>query len=387
MDEVIQFLETYATKEEAALHAAWSDPDLARVKETLRELNLMFDDGLDAGIVRSETTVLADYAHRLSTVRTRQVYVVKEYDGGKLYWAYLSSPELPPDEVRGYFTSFFMRHTQYGLLVVARYNLDRDAILQGKVSWVYRGGEKINWRTLRKPTAVRQIVAPTDKAFLADYHSHGEMNATAAVRDALVGGAGFGSLPGDQAPLDGVVRAFESLVGERAEELSRGVAACLADDDAGVRAQALLFFERFPAAAGAEALTMVRHDLYTGVANPFMPGNDLEWQLLRSIGARALLRDPAALALARDAALDGRAQPLIAALAAADPAWVVAHAVEIVRNSPDAAAALLINLQGKADVGAIGEAVAPLAGREFRGAIDTFIEDEAVKRRILSKVR
>jgi len=206
------------------------------------------------------------------------------------------------------------------------------------------------------------------------------------VRDGLRG-VGLSGAAGDSAPLDAVIRAYQGCPDPAA--FSRAVADCLADPDAAVRGQALLFFERFPSAPGAEAVAKLPREQLAGVANPWMPGTDLEWQRLRSIGARAWLRDPQALAVAYEAALEpGRAQPLIAGLARADPAWVATHAAEIVRGNPDAAAALLINLQGSGqDVGAIGQRVAPLADAGFRGYIETFIDDQEVKRRILAALK
>jgi hypothetical protein len=208
----------------------------------------------------------------------------------------------------------------------------------------------------------------------------------ASIRANLQGSGSLPSEPADHAPLDSVLRAYQS-VADRGT-FSRAVAACLTDEDASVRAQAALFFEKFPDAAGGEELVKVAEAsraLYAGVPNPWMPGNDLEWQLLRSIGARILGRDANALAVGYAAALEkGRAQPLIAALARADAAWVAAHAEDIVRRNPDAAAALVINLQGSGqDVAAVGEKVAPLADDKFRGYIEMFIDDPEIKRRIL----
>lgn len=216
----------------------------------------------------------------------------------------------------------------------------------------------------------------------------------AHVRDCLGGGASLGALASDHAPLDAVVREYQSRHGTAvADELSRGVAACLSDEDASVRAQALIFFEKFPEAAGGEELTKIlekRPELFAGVPNPWASGSDLEWQLLRSIGARILRRDQAALAVGYAAALEpGRAQPLIAALTSSDPDWVAAHAEEIARINPEAGAALLINLQRTRDVAAIGEKIAPLASRDpkFREYVELFISDDETKRRILAAIR
>jgi hypothetical protein len=120
-----------------------------------------------------------------------------------------------------------------------------------------------------------------------------------------------------------------------------------------------------------------------------MNGTDLAWQSLRSIGARALQGDADALEVARhEALLPGRAQPLVAALARTDPAWVVAHAETIARANPNAAAALLVNLQGSGhDLAALGSRVAPLADSRFPGFIDQFVDDGEAKRAILAAYR
>jgi len=123
------------------------------------------------------------------------------------------------------------------------------------------------------------------------------------VRDGLRG-VGLPGAAGDAAPLDAVIRAYQGCPDPAA--FSRAVADCLADPDAAVRGQALLFFEKFPSAPGAEAVAKLPREQLAGVANPWMPGTDLEWQRLRCIGARAWLRDPRALAVAYEAALEPR---------------------------------------------------------------------------------
>jgi hypothetical protein len=107
---------------------------------------------------------------------------------------------------------------------------------------------------------------------------------------------------------------------------------------------------------------------------------------LRAIGGRLLEGDADALAFSRTIALEpGRAGPLIAALAQHDADWVAEHAEDIVRQSPDAAAPLLIGLQGsRHDIGALGAKLAPLAGGDFREYVERFIGDDEQKRRILA---
>ena len=191
-------------------------------------------------------------------------------------------------------------------------------------------------------------------------------------------------------PLESVMKAFRKHLGTpRGDRFSRGVAACLTDDDPRVRAQALLFFEAFPEAAGAELLVTLarsRRTLFAGVPNPFAPSLDLEWQLLRSIGARILRRDRDALAFGYSCAVEpGHAQPIIAALTFTDPDWVVAHAEAIVSANPGVAGTLLNSLQRSAhDVGAVGARIAPLAARDpkFQETLELLILEEGTRRRI-----
>jgi len=191
--------------------------------------------------------------------------------------------------------------------------------------------------------------------------------------------------PGDEAWL---LVAHDLL--KRGDRFSRGVAACLTDSDSRVRAQALLFFEAFPEAAGAELLVPMartRRGLFAGVPNPFAPSMDLEWQLLRSIGARILRNDADALAFGYACAVEaGHAQPIIAALTFTDPDWVVAHAEAIVTANPGVAATLLNSLQRSShDVGAVGARIAPIAVRDpkFQETLELLILDESTRRRIL----
>jgi hypothetical protein len=75
------------------------------------------------------------------------------------------------------------------------------------------------------------------------------------VRENLLGDGGLGSLRGDCFPLDSIEPVHAELAGSPyADRLEHGVAACLTDPDPFVRAQALVFFQSHPCAAGAERL-------------------------------------------------------------------------------------------------------------------------------------
>ncbi|MDB4971531.1 MAG: hypothetical protein JWN44_7220 [Myxococcales bacterium] len=213
-------------------------------------------------------------------------------------------------------------------------------------------------------------------------------------RRALRGEAGI-ALQSDQAPLDWLERAYERLrpTPALAASLSRAVAGCLTDPAAKLRAQALMFFEKHPDAAGHDlvlAAAKQHRPLFRGIPNPFQDSVPLEWQLFRTLGALALKGDADALALAYAEALrpTGQGGALIAALTRLDPNWVAVHAEEIVKADPTTAGPLLINLQGSPiDVGDVGERIAPLVVDEpmFRSLAE-MIDDTTTRRRILARL-
>jgi hypothetical protein len=212
--------------------------------------------------------------------------------------------------------------------------------------------------------------------------------------EVLRGGGGVGSLPSDNAPLDWILRAYDQLTAASspyAARLARGVAACLAAAEPEVRAQALVFFQRHPRAAGGERVDDLvasgDRKSFAGVPDPLHPGTDLLWQLLAALAARLASGDPRALDLARaEVVRPGLAAPLIAELVAAAPDWVVARADQIARATPAAGATILIQLQGSGrDLAAIGQRIAPLCKGDPRFELDItrFIDDARVRQAIL----
>lgn len=207
---------------------------------------------------------------------------------------------------------------------------------------------------------------------------------------ALRGDAG-GSLRSDNFPLDWVLRAYHALHGSAyADRLARGVATCLTAAEPAVRAQALVFYESHPTAAGGERVNFLVADdqgLFAGIANPMQPGYDLRWQLLTVLAARANTGDRRATDLARvEAMRPGSAAPVIGGLVAADPDWVLAHAEEIVGGTPAAGATILIRLQRTdRDMAAIGRRIAPLCRDDarFEDAVSRFIDDPDLRQAIL----
>ncbi len=210
----------------------------------------------------------------------------------------------------------------------------------------------------------------------------------------LLSGHAGGSLPGDQGPLDWLLRALPLVQGTSYEDrLTRAVSECLTDGDPTVRREALRFFEARAAAAGAERVVeLARGDrkLFAGVPDPETKSIDLEWSLLRAVGARMVKGDERAKGVGREEALKetGQPEPLIAALTTTDSQWVIAHCEEIVAKHPKTASTILFNLE-QAGVGAaeVGERIAASAAagdRNFRADVKRYLNDEQVKTRILA---
>lgn len=212
----------------------------------------------------------------------------------------------------------------------------------------------------------------------------------ALTRDVLLGRVG-GSRPGDRAPVDWMFRAYTELTGSAyADRLAHGVSVCLTAAEPEVRAQALVFYQVHPDAAGAGRVPdLVAGDRapFRGVPDPYHPGTDLEWQLLTALAARIGTGDDRAVALARaEALVPGRAAPLIAELADVAPDWVIEHAEEIVRGTPTAGATILIRLQGTGrDLFPLARRIAPLCRGDERLELDItrFVDDVGLRQVIL----
>ena len=213
--------------------------------------------------------------------------------------------------------------------------------------------------------------------------------------DALRGGGQFGSRRGDNFPVDWIFRAYDELKARSspfADRPAAGVAACLTAPEPEVRAQALVFFQRHPRAAGGERvvdLVAGDRELFAGVPDPVYPCTDLFWQLLAALAARLASGDERALERAQSEVLrPGDALPLVAELAAAAPAWAFAHAESIAQGTPAAGASLLIQLQNSGrDVVALAERIADWcqADPRFELDISRFIDNPAMRREILLK--
>lgn len=205
----------------------------------------------------------------------------------------------------------------------------------------------------------------------------------------LLAGEAGGVLPTDQGPLDWVERAKPLLAKSPFEaRLFEALAACLTDSSPTVRLEALRVFEKFPAAPGAQRIT----ELARTSRLLFQPDadDDLEWKLLRAVGARMSVGDDTAKQIGHEEALnpEGRAEPLIAALASYDADWVIANAEAIVTAHPDAGSTILFNLErvGR-EIGALGARIAPIAAagdKNFKKDIKRYLDSSAAKVAILA---
>jgi hypothetical protein len=218
------------------------------------------------------------------------------------------------------------------------------------------------------------------------------------VHGVLDGGGGIGSFRDDNAPLDGIVRIYEALRSTLyADRLTRGVAACLTAARPEVRSQALVFFQSRPRVAGGDRIDELvagGRAQFAGVADPLHPGVDLEWQLLAVLGVRVSCGSARSLELARGEALvPGRAQPFIGALTSTAPDWVIEHAEDIVRATPEAGLTILVGLQEqrgnlreqRGDLRELGRRIAPLCRGDasFETDVSRYVDDPGLRQVLL----
>lgn len=207
-------------------------------------------------------------------------------------------------------------------------------------------------------------------------------------RRLLEGNAG-GALPTDNGVLDWIERAMPLLRGSQFEApFFHAISGCLTDASPALQLAALLVFEKFPAAPGAERVC----DLARTNRSAFGADDtvDVEWQLLRVVGARMKVGDHEAVRLGREEALDpaGRPEPLIAALTSYDPDWVVQNVEAIVKAHPSVGSTVLLNLEriGR-DIEQVGVLIAPIAAagdKEFRRDVKKYLDDTPARAAILS---
>ncbi len=196
----------------------------------------------------------------------------------------------------------------------------------------------------------------------------------------------------DRFNLMALLRIYEQLEdGPLAPSLVRGVIACLDDDSALVRVQALAFLAENLPSGEAEVDRVLdvigsRPELYTGIANPMQPGRDVEWEALKLIGRLAAQSQRALDRAQAEALRPGKAAAFLSDLVAIDPSWVVDHAEAIVRASPQTFTPLLMLLKKNGqNVTELCEHLAPLGllpQGEFAEAIESHVLDPVTWNRI-----
>lgn len=196
----------------------------------------------------------------------------------------------------------------------------------------------------------------------------------------------------DSDPAAGAFRFYERLKqmnSPYAAMFSKGISRSLSAPEPPLRQYALFFFQSFPDAAGGERV----NELVAGDRSLFeghkVQGWDLDFSLLRALGARIRGGDRTALGLARNEALKpGKADGVIAALTANDPDWVIARVENIIKGSPDVAATIFRQLQRAGrDVIGVGIRMGRVQGidlAKFREAVEGRVTDPAVRARILA---
>lgn len=180
----------------------------------------------------------------------------------------------------------------------------------------------------------------------------------------------------DPYPVEWFFRAVDEA-GPHLDALTRGLSQCLDDADPLVRRQAMLFFQHHPNAAGAERVEALAQGDRSGlaqIADPMHPNDNLELALLDALAAR--VRNGHGVAPAKKIALEpGKALPLAAALMRKQPDWTVAHAEAIVRGTPSAAIAILVQLERMGrDYAELEKTLAPLAGPGFAEDAERFLK-------------
>jgi hypothetical protein len=203
----------------------------------------------------------------------------------------------------------------------------------------------------------------------------------------------FGSRPNDVDPGQGAVHVYEglrALGSPYAGRFSQGVAAALTDPRPEIRHYAVMFFDAFPDAPGAERV----NDLVEGPDRRLFDQTkvlsySLEFSLLRLLGARVRVGDGRALALARAEALrPGKADGVIASLAANDTDWLLANLEQVASGSPGNIKAILRQLlRAGRDVVPVGIRLAHAPGvsaAELRSAVEERVADPQAKARILA---
>jgi hypothetical protein len=216
------------------------------------------------------------------------------------------------------------------------------------------------------------------------------------VRSVLAGEPVVGSLPTDSGHLDWWTRAWPLIRQSGYESrVADALNTSLTDPDSPVRASALAVLENHPELVSTETVERLLRDhsaLFAGIKCPWQDSIDLEWMLLRLLGAKMdRSTDDGRKAIALGQRLVVSRPRTNGALAAGvthgAPEWAAEHAVELAGGSVPTAVAILFNLHDRPnELSKAGTNLARVFGkdRRFRDELRRIVPDEQTRKAILS---
>lgn len=181
MDDVVKFVREYLKLEHHARVAALSEQDKQKALAAIRLADEAYAADARAGIQRPDE-IGDEQRDRASKAVERELFLVREYGGGKLYMAIVGEPWKRP-----YGTAFgaalFITRERGEPKIVARYlpcpDCDASGAIGGKPcrdckgsGWsVKETGKAMDLGKLGAPTAVQRFKPPAVDRFAAAYNA------------------------------------------------------------------------------------------------------------------------------------------------------------------------------------------------------------------------
>jgi len=179
MDEVIEFVRRYLKAEHAVRLSVNTDKSREQQDKKYEALSAFFADGVVTDITRP----FDDERKAREDIQERPLFLVKEYQKGKLYSALVGNGETSAKGTT-YDHFVFVVKEKAGLKVTALGGVCSDCLGSGKVEgkpcpeckkssgvFVWTTGEAIDLGALGKPTAIKKLESPTHKRYKPDYDS------------------------------------------------------------------------------------------------------------------------------------------------------------------------------------------------------------------------
>jgi hypothetical protein len=196
------------------------------------------------------------------------------------------------------------------------------------------------------------------------------------IREVLKGAESIELQRGERHALDGLLRHYKAKDAKDQASMASEFADLLTDSDPRVRDGAVVFFSKTNTADEHEALLDAwKHlELYEGVQESWYPdGRDLRDLLGGALSRRTVRgeREDLLDAMKAEALVPGRGQNVLSGLIPADPDWVRANFVEVVRRSPEALAGLLmwLSMLGVQPEAVIGPALGHVPDQTIKSAV------------------